>query len=159
MSRLGQSTACHACGALLIERDWYEIGTYRVTDDGLKGSISRSCGRRLRAPGRPDGDCFVSSSAVPIAVSLVAIAFSLAASTARPRRRPALADAGLLLPATFANRYGPWFRRHESGSTGKASSGLEECQQIGVELVPVRVREAVRCARVDLEGRVLDQLR
>src|SRR5450759_4756765 len=105
--------------------------------------------------------CFVNSSAVPIVVSLVAMAFSLAASTARrgPRRRPALADAGLLLPAAFANRYGPWFRRHESGGTGKASSGLEECQQIGVELVLVRVREAMGCARVDLQGRVLPQFR
>jgi pyruvate formate lyase activating enzyme len=36
--RSGQSTACHACGALLIERDWYEIGTYRVTDDGHCGA-------------------------------------------------------------------------------------------------------------------------
>lgn len=32
--RDGQSTSCHACGALLIERDWYELGAYRVTDDG-----------------------------------------------------------------------------------------------------------------------------
>jgi pyruvate formate lyase activating enzyme len=35
--RTGQSTACHACGALLIERDGYEIGTYRVRDDGCCG--------------------------------------------------------------------------------------------------------------------------
>gem|GEM_PF-2142970 len=41
--RSGQSTACHACGALLIERDWYEIGTYRVTDDGHCGA----CGERI----------------------------------------------------------------------------------------------------------------
>jgi pyruvate formate lyase activating enzyme len=32
--RRGQSTSCHACGALVIERDWYELGAYRVTDDG-----------------------------------------------------------------------------------------------------------------------------
>ena len=37
-----------------------------------------------------------------------------------------------------------------SGGARKATSGLKECQQIGVELVFVRVREAVRCARVDL---------
>jgi len=32
----------------------------------------------------------------------------------------------------------------------KATSDLEECQQIGVELVFMRVREAMGCARVDL---------
>jgi pyruvate formate lyase activating enzyme len=36
--RRGQSTACHACGALLIERDGYEIGAYRVTDEGHCGA-------------------------------------------------------------------------------------------------------------------------
>ena len=35
----------------------------------------------------------------------------------------------------------------------------EECQQIGIELVFVRVREAVRCAWVDFQSRVPDQLR
>jgi pyruvate formate lyase activating enzyme len=30
----GQSTFCHACGALVIERDWYELGAYRLTGDG-----------------------------------------------------------------------------------------------------------------------------
>ena len=30
----GQSTFCHACGALVIERDWYELGAYRVTAEG-----------------------------------------------------------------------------------------------------------------------------
>jgi pyruvate formate lyase activating enzyme len=43
LDRRGQSTACHACGALLIERDGYEIGTYRVTDDGHCGA----CGERI----------------------------------------------------------------------------------------------------------------
>jgi pyruvate formate lyase activating enzyme len=28
----GQSTRCHACGALLVERDWYRIGAYRLRD-------------------------------------------------------------------------------------------------------------------------------
>jgi len=32
--RAGQSTFCHVCGALLIERDWYELGTYALTADG-----------------------------------------------------------------------------------------------------------------------------
>ena len=30
----GQSTFCHHCGALLIERDWYRLGTWRLTGDG-----------------------------------------------------------------------------------------------------------------------------
>ena len=41
----------------------------------------------------------------------------------------------------------------------KATSDIEECQQIGVELVFVRVREAMGCARVDLQGCVLDKFR
>jgi pyruvate formate lyase activating enzyme len=28
----GQSTYCAGCGALLIERDWYTLGTYRITN-------------------------------------------------------------------------------------------------------------------------------
>ena len=30
----GQSTRCHHCGSLLIERDWYRLGTWRLTGDG-----------------------------------------------------------------------------------------------------------------------------
>jgi pyruvate formate lyase activating enzyme len=30
----GGSTYCHACGTRVIERDWYELGAYRLTDDG-----------------------------------------------------------------------------------------------------------------------------
>ena len=30
----GQSTRCHQCGTLLIERDWYQLGACRVTGDG-----------------------------------------------------------------------------------------------------------------------------
>src|SRR6516164_9843448 len=30
----GQSTRCHGCGTLLIERDWYRLGTWRLTGDG-----------------------------------------------------------------------------------------------------------------------------
>ena len=37
------------CGALLIERDWYGLGRYHLTDDGR----CRSCGTAL--PGRFDG--------------------------------------------------------------------------------------------------------
>jgi pyruvate formate lyase activating enzyme len=32
--RAGQSTYCHACGALLIEREWYELGAWGLSDDG-----------------------------------------------------------------------------------------------------------------------------
>jgi pyruvate formate lyase activating enzyme len=45
----GGSTRCASCGALLIERDWYELGTYALTDDGR----CRACEARLL--GRFDG--------------------------------------------------------------------------------------------------------
>jgi pyruvate formate lyase activating enzyme len=38
----GGSTWCHGCGALLIERDWYVLGTWNLTADGA----CRSCGAR-----------------------------------------------------------------------------------------------------------------
>jgi pyruvate formate lyase activating enzyme len=41
--RDGQSTYCHGCGALVIERDWYELGAYRLTDDGR----CLACGTRI----------------------------------------------------------------------------------------------------------------
>jgi pyruvate formate lyase activating enzyme len=37
--RGGQSTYCHACGTLLVERDWYELGAWNLAD----GRCSR-CG-------------------------------------------------------------------------------------------------------------------
>jgi len=30
----GGSSRCHHCQQLLIERDWYQIGQYNLTDDG-----------------------------------------------------------------------------------------------------------------------------
>jgi pyruvate formate lyase activating enzyme len=30
----GQSTHCRKCGALLIERDWYRLGAWRLSGDG-----------------------------------------------------------------------------------------------------------------------------
>jgi pyruvate formate lyase activating enzyme len=36
----GQSTRCHACDALLIGRDWYELTGWGLTDDGC----CRACG-------------------------------------------------------------------------------------------------------------------
>jgi pyruvate formate lyase activating enzyme len=45
----GGSTRCPACDALLIERDWYRLGTYALTDDGH----CTNCGTTL--PGIFDG--------------------------------------------------------------------------------------------------------
>jgi pyruvate formate lyase activating enzyme len=39
----GGSTSCHACGTLLIERDWYEIGAYHLTDDGRCVACGTAC--------------------------------------------------------------------------------------------------------------------
>jgi pyruvate formate lyase activating enzyme len=39
----GGSTSCHACGTLLIERDWYEIGAYHLTDDGCCVACGTAC--------------------------------------------------------------------------------------------------------------------
>jgi pyruvate formate lyase activating enzyme len=38
----GQSTYCHACGALLIERDWYELGAWNLVD-GRCSSCGEPC--------------------------------------------------------------------------------------------------------------------
>jgi pyruvate formate lyase activating enzyme len=49
----GGSTYCPGCGELVIERDWYVIGAYRLDDDGR----CRRCGRQI--PGvfaGPPGD-------------------------------------------------------------------------------------------------------
>jgi pyruvate formate lyase activating enzyme len=32
--RAGQSTSCHGCGSLLIERDWYELGRWALDEAG-----------------------------------------------------------------------------------------------------------------------------
>jgi pyruvate formate lyase activating enzyme len=47
--RAGGSTWCPGCGALVIERDWYRLGDYGLTDDGH----CTKCGTRL--PGHFDG--------------------------------------------------------------------------------------------------------
>jgi pyruvate formate lyase activating enzyme len=41
--RDGGSTYCAECDALLIERDWYSLGSYALSDDGCCGA----CGTRL----------------------------------------------------------------------------------------------------------------
>jgi pyruvate formate lyase activating enzyme len=47
--RHGGSTVCTGCGGVVVERDWYDIGAYRLTDDGR----CTTCGTAL--PGRFDG--------------------------------------------------------------------------------------------------------
>jgi pyruvate formate lyase activating enzyme len=39
----GQSTYCPVCGERVIERDWYRLGAYRLTDDGR----CTACGAQL----------------------------------------------------------------------------------------------------------------
>ena len=45
----GQSTRCPGCGELVIERDWYRLGAYRLTGRGR----CASCDARI--PGVFDG--------------------------------------------------------------------------------------------------------
>ena len=40
--RAGQSTYCHACGALLVERDWYELGAWNL-EDGRCEACGEAC--------------------------------------------------------------------------------------------------------------------
>jgi pyruvate formate lyase activating enzyme len=50
--RRGQSTYCHACGSLLIERDWYELGAWNLVD-GCCTSCGEPCaGVFEERPGR-----------------------------------------------------------------------------------------------------------
>jgi len=50
---VGQSTWCHACGALLIERDGYELGAWRVTADGRCAACGTTCAGVFEpSPGR-----------------------------------------------------------------------------------------------------------
>jgi pyruvate formate lyase activating enzyme len=45
----GGTTVCPACGLTLVERDWYSLGAYRITDDG------RCSGCGTPVPGVFDG--------------------------------------------------------------------------------------------------------
>jgi pyruvate formate lyase activating enzyme len=45
----GQSTYCPSCGVVVIERDWYHLGAYKLTDDGA----CLACGTRI--PGVYEG--------------------------------------------------------------------------------------------------------
>jgi pyruvate formate lyase activating enzyme len=39
----GSSTYCHGCGALLIERDWYELGRWNLNADGSCRNCGTAC--------------------------------------------------------------------------------------------------------------------
>jgi pyruvate formate lyase activating enzyme len=39
----GQSTRCHACGAVLIERDWYRLGAWRLDARGRCLACGEPC--------------------------------------------------------------------------------------------------------------------
>jgi pyruvate formate lyase activating enzyme len=49
----GGSTYCHGCGALLIGRDWYELGAWNLTDDGECVRCGTACAGVF--DGRPGG--------------------------------------------------------------------------------------------------------
>jgi pyruvate formate lyase activating enzyme len=51
--RDGDTTFCHACGAELIRRDWYELEAWRLDDAGRCPACSAPCaGRFENVPGR-----------------------------------------------------------------------------------------------------------
>jgi pyruvate formate lyase activating enzyme len=47
----GQSTYCAGCGGMLIERDWYAIGAYRVTDKGTCPDCGHALAGRFESGG------------------------------------------------------------------------------------------------------------
>ena len=49
--RMGGSTWCPACGALLIERDWYELGAYNLDGNRCRACGGEIAGRFERQPG------------------------------------------------------------------------------------------------------------
>ncbi len=49
----GQSTPCHACGQVLIQRDWYELGAWELDPEGCCRGCGEPCaGVFEAAPGR-----------------------------------------------------------------------------------------------------------
>ena len=48
--RAGGTTTCGGCGVTLIERDWYVINEYRVTDDGRCEGCSTALPGRFAGP-------------------------------------------------------------------------------------------------------------
>jgi pyruvate formate lyase activating enzyme len=54
----GAATRCHNCGALLIERDWHQIGRYDLTPKGDCPKCGAAChGHFDPGPGRWSGRC------------------------------------------------------------------------------------------------------
>ena len=48
--REGGSTWCHGCGELLIERDWYQLGRWGLTDDGRCRRCDARCAGLFDGP-------------------------------------------------------------------------------------------------------------
>jgi pyruvate formate lyase activating enzyme len=48
--REGGTTTCHACGTALIVRDWFEILSFRLRDDGRCGACGTPCAGRFDGP-------------------------------------------------------------------------------------------------------------
>jgi pyruvate formate lyase activating enzyme len=48
--RAGGSTSCPSCATRVIERDWYELGAYRVTDDGRCAACGGAIAGRFDGP-------------------------------------------------------------------------------------------------------------
>jgi len=46
----GDTTRCHACGAALIERDWYRLIAWRLTVDGRCEACGAPCAGRFDGP-------------------------------------------------------------------------------------------------------------
>jgi pyruvate formate lyase activating enzyme len=63
----GGSTYCPSCGTLVIERDWYEIGAYRLTDEGACQSCGAQVAGRYQKFGKPFG-----SRRIPVRLSAAA---------------------------------------------------------------------------------------
>ncbi len=51
----GASTYCPGCGIRLVERDWYELGEYRLTDDGHCQNCGTRCPGVFEGPPRTWG--------------------------------------------------------------------------------------------------------
>jgi len=51
----GQSTRCHRCSALLIERDWYQLGRWRLDERGRCAACGEPCAGVFRRGARPLG--------------------------------------------------------------------------------------------------------
>lgn len=63
--RTGQSTYCHGCGATVIERDWYQLGTWDLDEEGR----CRSCGVRAAGVFDPAGPGTWGRRRLPVVIS------------------------------------------------------------------------------------------